>query len=207
MEIKNPEEFRLGQEMLKEGLLTEAQMKTALEYQRSLGGKLQDIIGKLGFVDDKRLNSFIARREHMHTIDVRDRTIDADLMRRIPREVIQRHEVIPFRQSANAILLAMSEPMDYQAIEEMQFLTSCTVETALAPRSQILEAIARFYDEHPDLGVDVSSGAIERATEASEEDELLGEINDPAIAALARLLLKKGIVDVSEWRSELDKQL
>ncbi len=207
MEIKNPEEFRFGQELLKEGLLTEAQMKTALEYQRSLGGKLQEIIGKLGFVDDRRLNSFIARREHMHTIDVRDRTIDADLMRRIPREVIQRHEVIPFRQSDHAILLAMSEPMDYEAVEEMQFLTSCTVETALAPRSQILEAIARFYDEHPDFGVNVSSGAIEEADSASAQEELLREISDPAVAALARLLLRKGVIDAGEWRAELEGQL
>ena len=146
------DDFRLSQELLREDLLSDAQMKTALEYQQSLGGKLAEIIRKLGFVDETRLNDFLARRERMRTIDVSNRVIDRELMSKIPRSVIEGHEVIPFRQSENTILLAMAEAMDYEAIEEIQFLTSCVIETALAPRSQILAAIARFYNENPLIG-------------------------------------------------------
>ena len=228
-EIHNPKEFRLGQELLREGLISEAQLKTALEYQRSLGGRLHEIIGKLGFVDEKPLNEFVARSQHMHTIDVSGRVIDEELLRRIPREVIERHEVIPFRQSDDSILLAMSEAMDYQAIEEIQFLTSCKIETALAPRSQVLAAITRFYDEHPDVDAsaapatppagaeapeetdseaDLETGSeadLEADSEARSPEELVSRISDPTVAALARALLKSGAIDISAWEDELEK--
>lgn len=214
-EIHNPKEFRFGQELLREGLISEAQLKTALEYQRALGGRLHEIIGKLGFVEEKPLNDFVARSQHMHTIDVSGRVIDEELLRRIPREVIERHEVIPFRQSDESILLAMSEAMDYQAIEEIQFLTRCKIETALAPRSQVLAAITRFYDEHPEIDASPAPATPPPLPEGGEADgeadgeaegpeELVSRISDPTVAALARALLKSGALHVSAWQDELE---
>lgn len=193
------DEKNLKQRLVQESLLSEAQLQTALEYQESIGGKITEIIIKLGFVSEAELNQLIARCEHMHTVELAGRTIDEELMAKISRKVIEQHEVLPFRQSDNTILLATSEPMDFAAVEEIQFLTNCVIETALARRSQIRELIARFYATHP---------AIDPAPEESQEQvaqRLLDQIADPTVAALARTLVRNGVVDIEAWESELKK--
>ncbi len=190
------DESRLCQELVTKGLLTEAQVKTSLEYQASLGGNLSDIMLKLGFVEEGDLNRVIAQREHMRSIDLAGRNIDRELMGRIPRKVIEKYEAVPLQHTDDTIMLAMSRPMDFQAVEDFQFLTSCKIETVLAPRSQILELIARYYDQEMEL-----AGARE---EPPLEERLVARIADPAVAALARLLLRNGLITAEEWQAELE---
>ncbi|MGE3166991.1 MAG: hypothetical protein AB7O52_18960 [Planctomycetota bacterium] len=191
------DESALQRELVEQGLISDAQLQTATEYQAAIGGRLTDIIRKLGFVSDDRLNAFVARREHMHAIDLESRTLDPQLMAKIPRTVIERHCVLPFRQSPDLILLAISEPLDFQAIEEIQFLTSCMVETALAPRSRILERIHRFYAEYPNLAGGFSGPPLEQT--------LVDKIADPVVAALARALIRSQVLDPKVWSEELDR--
>lgn len=198
----NNEQKALQRDLLQQGLLSEAQLKTVSEYQASIGGRVTDIIRKLGFVSEDRLNAFIARREHMHPIDLQGKEVDRTLMARIPRRVIESHCVIPFRQSEDVILLAMSEAMDFQAIEEIQFLTNCKIETALASRSQLLERINQFYAAHPDLDPSESS---EEARKRRLEDKLVERVSDPIVAALARALLRSGQLDARVWDEELGR--
>ncbi len=180
----------LGKALVAEGLLTEQQLETAAQYQVSIGGKLRDIVLKLGFVSESDLNRFFGRHEHMRTVELTGRKVDEELLSRIPREVIEKHEVLPFKHSANTVLLVMSEPADYEAIEEIQFLTNSKIETALAPRSQIRELITRFYRDRDGHHV------------PSAEELLLGRVADPNVAAFIRALLKKGVVTVEEWSRE-----
>lgn len=188
------DEIELGKRMVQEDLLTPVQLQTVQEYQRALGGRLTEIVGKLGFISEERLSHFVARCEHMNTVDLAGRRIDEELMRRIPRAIIERHGVLPFRQSDDVILLAMSEPMDFRAIEEIQFITNCQVEAALAPRTQVLERIARFYADHPELNL-----ADDQLTPQELERRLLATIADPAVQALARALLSAGVLDAKAW--------
>lgn len=190
---------RLGEELVEAKLLTPAQLQTVLDYQKSLSGRLTDIVLKLGFVDEESLNAFIADRERMHTVKLDGRIIDVDLMGKIPRWVIERHCVIPFRQTEDTILLAMSEPSDYQAVEEIQFLTNCRIETGLAPRSQMREMINRFYAENPHPAATVPPTPIDL------QESLLSRISDPVVAALARALFRRGVLSAEVWQQELDR--
>lgn len=197
----------LGRELRAAGLISDLQLQTALEYQHSLGGRLTDIIVKLGFTEEAKLNRIVARCEHVPSVDVGGRPPDADLMAQIPRRIIEEHLVLPYRQSdaragRDTILLAMTEATDFAVIEEIQFLTNCKVESALAPRSQIREQIVRFYAEHP------QHAAPEQQVEADEkhmQEVLLGKVADPTVAALARLLIAKGVIDAESWQRELEK--
>lgn len=189
------DEGRLCRELVASGLMTEAQVQTSLEYQESLGGKLSDIVLKLGFVKDGDLNRFIADREHMRSMDLSGRTIDRELMMKIPRKVIERHEAVPVQHTDDTIILAISQPMDFQAIEDIQFLTNCKIETVLAPRSQILALIARYYDEVATL--------LPGEAEPIPEERLLERIADPVVAAVVRVLLKSGVVTAEQWQKEL----
>ena len=81
------EDAKLGDILIRENLITESQLKTALDFQKSLGGGLKDIRIKLGFVKDSVLSSLIAEQQHMHTIDISDKEVDAELMERGYRKV------------------------------------------------------------------------------------------------------------------------
>jgi type IV pilus assembly protein PilB len=187
-------ELLLGRELVENELIRPEQLKIALEYQAQILGRLEDILVKLDFIDEKRLSEFVAERENMRTVDLSGRELDEDLMRRIPREVIERHEVLPFRLDGETILLAMSDPTDFRAIDEVQFLTSCRVETALAPRTTLRERIERYYDTLP----------APPPAPPPLEDQLLASIADPVVQGLARVLLRNGMITPEEWQEAID---
>jgi hypothetical protein len=187
------EEAEFARELLASQVLSAAQLRTALEYQSALGGSLRAILLKLGFVSEDRLNEFIAQREQLPTIDVSERPLDTELMKRIPREIIERHQALPFRLTDQSVLLVVSEPMALQASEEIRFVTGCKVELALAPRSQIQARISRHF---------ASRAAEPDVPPPSLESQLLAQVADPAVAALARALLKRGVISAQEWQLE-----
>lgn len=186
-------ELLLGRELVASELLRPEQLRIALEYQAQLHGRLEDILVKLDFIDEKRLSAFVAEREHMPTVDLSRQAIDDQLMARIPREVIESHEVLPFRLDDETVLLAMSDPTDYQVIDEVRFLTSCRVEAALAPRSELRERIERYYDTLPPPPPAPPPLA----------DQLVGRIADPTVQGLARVLLENGLVTPEEWQAKI----
>lgn len=190
-------ELILGRELIESGLLRPEQLRLAHEYQSQISGRLEDILVKLDLIDEARLSTFVAEREHMATVDLSERRPDEALMERIPRQLIERHEVLPFRLDADTILLAMSDPTDFRVIEEVQFITDEKVETALAPRTALRERIERYYASLPPLEVETEEDP------AALAERLLEGIADPAVAALARVLLDRGLIDADEWRDAL----
>ncbi len=189
----DPRELLLGRELVASELLRPEHLRIALDYQAQLHGRLEDILVKLDFIDERKLSEFVAEREHMRTVDLTSREIDEQLMERIPRDVIERHEVLPFRLDAETVLLAMSDPTDFRAIDEVQFLTSCKVETAIAPRTALRERIERYYDTLP----------APPPAPLPLEERLLERVADPAMQALARILLRKGVIQAEDWEQEI----
>ena len=232
MDERDLTELRFGEELLQHRLLTEAQLKTVLEYRESLGGRVQDVVLKLGFVDEEDLSRFLARREHVPSIDLDRMPIDRKLMAQIPRKIIDEHQALPFRLAEDLVLLVTSEPYDMQVIEDVQFLTNCRVEIGLAPRSLLREKINRYY-AHEDNAEQLAksserplpaSSALEEVLErsflgASDLDRglaktvakpdlaarLIAKIEDPTVAALARALLARGVIDADVWDRELNE--
>lgn len=139
------DDLALGQSLQKEGLITDVQLKQAVEFQRATGGDLKDILVKLGAIRDHVLTDYIARQEHMHSVDPEAMEIDEELMSKIPKDVIEKHQILPLRSDTGTVLLALSDPNDFQAIDEIQFLTSRPVESALAPRASIRKVINLYY--------------------------------------------------------------
>ncbi len=135
----------LGQALLREGLLNEAQLKHAFDFQRTTGGDLRDILPKLGYVRESVMVQYIAKDQHMHFVDPETSEVDEELMAKIPRDLIEKHVIVPLKGEGNRILLAISDPDDFAAIDEVQFLTNRSIESALATRSSIRKAVNQYY--------------------------------------------------------------
>lgn len=140
----------LGELLVRENLMTPAQLKTAEEYRDQLGGDLRSIVVKLGYVKDSVLASVVAQEEHVGAAsgELGAEVLDFEAIRTIPRAVLEKHQVIPLRSDdGSALVLAMADPNDLHAIEELQFLVNRAVEPAVAAKS----AIRKTLNQLPEL--------------------------------------------------------
>jgi hypothetical protein len=128
-------------------LLPEDKLRQALAYKKKLGpdAKLSDVMLKLGLIDEKQVSELVAESESIHIIDLDSHEVDFNALEKLPRELLEKHMIVPLAEDKGKILLAMAEPIDFEMVEEIQFMTNCLVETALAPRNQIKKAIEEAY--------------------------------------------------------------
>src|SRR5262245_49754953 len=190
------DKLRLGKMLVESNLLTDEQLKMAMDFQKSVGGKLGAIIVKLGFIEDQTLTNFIARQQGIPVVNLDELVIPEVLVKRVPRKLIEKHHVVPIRYHDGVLTVATSDPFDYEAIEELQLAVDYRIEMHLAPRTQILRSIHEiFYRE------EAASPVKEKS-----KDQLLKELDSggerPSAAhlqeALIPLLIEKGVITEAE---------
>ncbi len=183
------ERVRLGAMLVKEKLLTPEQLKMAMDFQKEVGGKLGAIIVKLGFVEDSTLVNFIARQQGLEVVELEELILPENLVRKIPRKLIDKHTVVPIQFHRHTLTIATSDPFDYEAIEELQLaLTDTKIEMKLAPRSQILKSIREHFARE-------ASG--ETPVKEKTKDELLRELEEeekPASDRISPLQLREALI-------------
>ena len=189
------------------GMLTDSQLDSARNYQASLGGPLSSIIVRLGFINDKKLLEFTGEQEGMKVVDLNDVIIPINLIKSIPTDIIERYMILPIHQTNDTITLATSNPNNYEAEKEIQFLTGKKVEMNLASDKALRLAINKFYNlgegflEDPvleDLIKDVKSMKTIREKGHVKKEKLYEIWN----AALIPLLIEKGIITEKELEAK-----
>lgn len=197
MRPKPANQYEIGEYLVAEGLLTRKQLDTVFSVQKSTGGSLATLVVKLGFLDEATLTSFIAKALGVEEIDVKSLVIPEMLVQRLPREVLRRHQVLPIGIRAGSLQLATSDPTDYHAIEEVQFLTDMPVQICLASRSAITEVIEQVLvqaeTKHRDLSRFLAGEAGTGGTQP------FGDLLPQDLErALVPLLVEKGVIAVEE---------
>ncbi len=191
------EKLRLGNMLVESNLLTQEQLKMAMDFQKSVGGKLGAIIVKLGFIEDQTLTNFIARQQGIAVVNLDELVIPENLVKRVPRKLIEKHHIVPIRFHDGVLTIATSDPFDYEATEELQLAVDYRIEIHLAPRSQILKAIHEIFNREEtipsvkdkskeQLLKDLPAAGTDRFTPAQLQEALLP------------LLLQKGIITEDE---------
>jgi len=167
---------KLGDMLLQAGLISKGQLSSALEYQKSIGGKLGVILVKLNFMKEDRLADFLSQQQKIPVVHLRDRRIDPALMKLIPREVAEKHEILPLSREGDALTVVTPDPTDYPVIDELAFMTGLKIQTVLATRSEVTKALQSFY----------YGGATEKAKAQPAEHEGVKAGAVPAAAAQKR---------------------
>jgi hypothetical protein len=157
------ERLRLGEMLLKKKLITKEQLDTAVQYQKSLGGKIGNIIVKLGYMTDEALTREIARHYNMEVTDLANMILPVNLLKAVPRDIVEKHHLIPIHVTKDVLTVCMSDPTDYEALDELQFVTGKKIDTTLATRDSIKRAIAEFVEEL-EKGERKSHGALKPAS-------------------------------------------
>jgi len=136
---------RLGEVLLREKRVTPTQLQEALNFQRTNGGRLGSTLVKLGFLKDEDITQVLSREFGVPAIDLRDFEIDPALVRLIPGETAAKYNVIPVSRTGNTLTLAMTDPTNVFAMDDIKFRTGLHVEPVVASDTAIRDAVAKYF--------------------------------------------------------------
>ena len=137
--------IRLGEILVKESLITQDQLQKALDFQRTNGGKLGSCLTRLGFITDDDITGVLSRQYGVPSINLKYYEIDPNVIKLIPQDTAARYQVIPLSRVGSVLTIAMTDPTNVFAMDDIKFMTGFNVEPVVASESAIAEAISRFY--------------------------------------------------------------
>jgi len=176
---------RLGEILIKESLITQDQLTKALEFQRSNGGKLGSCLTKMGYITDDDITGVLSRQYGVPSINLKYYEIDPTVIKLIPQDTATRYQVIPLSRVGSVLTIAMTDPTNVFAMDDIKFMTGFNVEPVVASESAIGEAIGRFYGgaetNHEELSKMMKDLAMD-----DQELELSSEETDVDTATLER---------------------
>ena len=200
---------RLGEILVKESLITQDQLQKALEFQRVNGGKLGSCLQKMGFITDDDITGVLSRQYGVPSINLKYYEIDPNVIRLIPQDTAARYQVVPLSRVGSVLTIAMTDPTNVFAMDDVKFMTGFNVEPVVASETAISDAISRFYggsnangEELTNLMRDLVEEELELAPDDAEMDaEALEKAAEEApIIKLVNLILtdsvKRGASDI-----------
>ena len=136
---------RLGELLVREKLISLQQLRQAQEEQRRGGGKLGYALAKLGFISDGEITNFLSSQYRVPAIDLSSVEVDPELAKLVSREVCERHTIVPVSRTGSSVTVAMADPTNLNAIDDIKFLTGYNVDVVVASETAILETIEHVY--------------------------------------------------------------
>lgn len=141
--------LKLGEILLQAGVITEDQLKQALELQKQAGPgqRLGDILVKNGFVTEAELARALEEQLGIRSVDLKIAPIDVEAARRIPENLARRHTAIPVQVVDGALIVAMKDPLDMLAVQDIRLVTGMPVTPLLASEKDILDTIENVFSQ------------------------------------------------------------
>src|SRR5216117_3024524 len=138
---------KLGEILLREGLITQDQLKKALLEQKNTGMRLGYTLVKLGFVEETEISKMLARQYRMPAVDLSRFEVDAKILKLIPPDIATKHTVLPLKREGRTLTVAIADPNNVTAIEDIKFITRCDVFPVIAGEYTLRNAIERYYQQ------------------------------------------------------------
>ena len=136
---------RIGELLLKEKRITPEQLQEALSYQKANGGKLGYNLVKLGFVKDEEITALLSKQYGVPSINLTQFEIDPAVIKLVPADTVQKYQVVPLSRSGATLTIAMTDPTNVFAMDDIKFMTGYNVEPVVASETAVDEAIGRYY--------------------------------------------------------------
>jgi type IV pilus assembly protein PilB len=143
---------RIGEILVRESIISAEQLRQAQADQRSSGKRLAYSLARLGILGEKELTEFMARQYGVPSISLSEFEIDREVILLIPKEVASKHTVLPVQRAGSTLIVAMSDPSNIYAIDDLKFLTGLNIEPVVTTDAAIEEAIHRYYEQPQKLG-------------------------------------------------------
>src|SRR5678815_2544418 len=183
---------RIGELLLKEKRITPEQLQQALNHQKANGGKLGQNLVRLGLVKDEEITALLSKQYGVPSINLTQFEIDPAVIKLIPADTAQKYQIVPLSRAGATLTIAMTDPTNVFAMDDIKFMTGYNVEPVVASETAVLEAIHKYYGKV--LGP-TGGSALEVATKAledmpvlddGEQVELVAELEEISAETLAK---------------------
>jgi type IV pilus assembly protein PilB len=157
---------KLGEILLKENIITSDQLRQALEHQKANGGRLGNSLVKLGFLSDDEVTAVLSRQYGVPSINLAYFEVDPGVIKLIPMETALKYQVLPLSRVGSSLTLAMVDPTNVFAMDDIKFMTGFNIEPVVASETAIAEAVKKNY------------GSIEDQERKKELEEIVSFIDE-----------------------------
>jgi type IV pilus assembly protein PilB len=197
---------KLGEILLKENLITPKQLQEAIKEAKEKNIRIGEALTNLGILKDNELLQFLAKTYKVPSVNLEKVKLDPEVVRIIPLDVARRHKLIAIKRSGPNLMVAMADPTNLSAIDEINFLTGYNTEPVVALEHQIMKAIEEYYgvkeDQVPSGQMDfqeifaLDEGGVEVIEEKESEEsteELLRAAEDKPVVKFVNKLIHDAI--------------
>jgi type IV pilus assembly protein PilB len=198
---------KLGEILVRENLISPQHLREALDYQREHGGRLGFNLVKLGLISDDMITAVLSRQYGIPSVNLDLFKIDPAVLSLIPQEVAQKHSVLPLSRVGATLTLAMVDPTNVFAMDDVKFMTGLNVEPVVVAEGSVQQAIAQYYGSSREI--ELASVTIDEAVQqnGSKDSNGNGAITKDDLVSLDSLDFDHGQaedVEVLEDNEEID---
>ncbi len=190
---------RIGELLVREKLISLQQLRSAQDESRRTNTSLGYQLARMGFISDQEITDFLSQQYRVQSIDLTEFEIDEEVLKLVNQDVCLRHRIIPVSRAGSTLIVAMADPSNLHAIDDIKFLTGFNVEPVVASENAIIQAIEGAYAA-PEISYDdIMDGFDEEDIEvAGDDDDMnLGDLEraseDAPVVRLCNAILLNAI--------------
>ena len=197
---------RLGELLLRDQIISPEQLQRAQEESRKSGDRLGNALIKTGAIPEEDLTQFLSKQYGVPAVNLAEFDIDSEVIALVPKDVAIRHRVVPVNRAGSSLIVAIADPSNILAIDDLKFVTGYNIEAVVASDVGISDAIERYYNRKEELDLNKVMNEIQESVEVgstSEEVNLMDlerAADDAPVVKLCNHLLlaaiQKGASDI-----------
>ena len=193
---------KLGQLLLSSSIITEEQLGNALDLQKKEGGRIGSNLVKLGYLTEEALVEFLSKQYGVPSVSLATEEINDSIIKFVPYDVAYKYRIFPVSKNGATLTLAMTDPSNVFAIDDIKFMTGYDVVPVVASETAIKEAIAKHYEQSDALqsvvdnmaGIDEANlDLIQEAEDDTDISELKNAGEEAPVVKLVNLILGEAI--------------
>ena len=140
---------QLGELLIERKIIKESELQKALQIQKEKGGLIGNILVLLGFATEEQIAQALTTQYGFPYLPLKNYEIDPDIVKLIPRNVAEQYALIAIDKVGNSLTVAMANPLNLHAIEDIELITNCKVQTFVSTQTDIKETIKKYYGANP----------------------------------------------------------
>ncbi|MBL8937947.1 MAG: type II secretion system protein GspE, partial [Archangium sp.] len=138
---------RLGELLVRENLISVQQLRKAQEEQQKNGTRISTALIKVGAIEESKLTDFLSKQYGVPAINLKEFDVDPEIIKLVPKDVAEKHLVIPVNRAGSSLIVAMCDPSNIYAVDDLKFLTGYNIEPVVTSEPALREAIEKYYAE------------------------------------------------------------
>lgn len=188
--------LRLGDVLVNSGVISEEQLQRALSLQKGSGRKLGEVLVDENIISEEMIAKALSDQLGYDMVDLQNVVIPEDILKLVPGNVLERYKVIPFEyadQNMNVLRVAMNDPLDMTAIDDIMIITNLQVEPVVSTTRSVMLALDKYFGQ-AEVKSALEEYARERESQMAEQEDMYSEdVNNSPIVQLVKTMIEQAV--------------